>query len=109
MASILGWFAIPSSSGSCFVRTLSAVTCPSWVALCSMAHSFTELYKPLLHNKAVIHEGESVSHSVVSNSANQWTVAHQAPLSRQEYWSGLPFLSLGYLPDPGIEPRFPAL
>ena len=24
--------------------------------------------------------------------------------SRQEYWSGLPFLSPGDLPDPGIEP-----
>ena len=33
-----------------------------------------------------------------------WTLAHQAPLSmgfsRQEYWSGLPFPSLGDLPDP---------
>ena len=29
--------------------------------------------------------------------------------SRQEYWSGLPFPFLGYLPDPGIEPRPPAL
>ena len=42
-----------------------------------------------------------------------WTVAHQAPLSvgfsRQEYWSGLPFPSLGDLPDPGIEPGSPAL
>ena len=42
-----------------------------------------------------------------------WTVAHQAPLSmefcRQEYWSGLPFPSLGDLPDPGIEPMSPAL
>jgi len=28
--------------------------------------------------------------------------------SRQEYWNGLPFPSLGYLPDPGIEPRSPA-
>ena len=28
---------------------------------------------------------------------------------RQEYWSGLPFPSLGDLPDPGIEPRSPAL
>ena len=26
--------------------------------------------------------------------------------SRQEYWSGLPFLSPGDLPDPGIEPIF---
>ena len=42
-----------------------------------------------------------------------WTVAHQAPLSmefsRQGYWSGLPFPSLGDLPHPGIEPRSPAL
>ena len=29
-------------------------------------------------------------------------------LSRQEYWSGLPFLSPGALPDPGIKPRSPA-
>ena len=36
-----------------------------------------------------------------------WTVAYQAPLpmgfSRQEYWSGLPFLPPGDLTDPGIE------
>ena len=34
-----------------------------------------------------------------------WTVAYQAPLSkefyRQEYWSGLPFPSPGDPPDPG--------
>ena len=29
--------------------------------------------------------------------------------SRQEYWSELPFLSPGDLPDLGIEPRSPAL
>ena len=42
-----------------------------------------------------------------------WTVAHQAPLSvgfpRQEYWSGLPFLSPGDLPPPGIKPATPIL
>ena len=40
------------------------------------------------------------------------TLCDQAPLSigfsRQEHWSGLPFPSPGDLPDPGIEPRFPA-
>jgi len=45
--------------------------------------------------------------------ATPWTVAPQAPpymgLSRQEYWSGLPFPSLGDIPDPGIEPSSPAL
>ena len=54
-----------------------------------------------------------VSHSVVSDSATPWTVACQASLSmgfsRQEYWSGLPFSLPGHLPDPGIEPRSPAL
>ena len=42
-----------------------------------------------------------------------WNIAHQAPLSmgfsRQEYWSGLPFPSPGHLPNPGIDPRSPAL
>ena len=37
----------------------------------------------------------------------------QAPLSmefsRQEYWTGEPFLSPGGLPDSGIEPSFPTL
>ena len=28
---------------------------------------------------------------------------------RQEYWNGLPFPSLGDLPDPGTEPASPAL
>ena len=48
-----------------------------------------------------------------SFQSTPWTVAHQAPLSmgfsRQEHWSGLPFLSLGDLPDLGIELRFPTL
>ena len=45
--------------------------------------------------------------------ATPWTVAYQAPpsmgLSRQEYWSWLPFPSPGDLPDPGIKPRSSAL
>ena len=45
--------------------------------------------------------------------ATPWTVAYKAPLSmefsKQEYSSGLPFPSPGDLPDPGIEPRSPAL
>ena len=45
-----------------------------------------------------------------------WTVALRVPLSmglsRQEYWSGLPFSSPGDLPDLGIKPtslKSPAL
>ena len=44
--------------------------------------------------------------------ATSWTIACKAPLSmglsKQEYWSGLPLLLQGNLPDPGIEPRSPA-
>ena len=44
----------------------------------------------------------------MSDSVTSWTVAPQIPLlmelSRQEYWSGLPCLSPGDLPIPGIEP-----
>ena len=41
------------------------------------------------------------------------TITHQVPMpmefSRQEYWSGLSFPSPGDLPNPGTEPRSPAL
>ena len=49
--------------------------------------------------------------SCVPLFATSRTVAHQAPLSiefpRQEYWSGLPLLTPGVLPHPGIEPVSP--
>ena len=58
-------------------------------------------------------ESESVSSWVMSDSLQQWTIAHQAPLSiefsRQEYWSGFPFPSPGDHPDPRIKPKSPAL
>ena len=48
---------------------------------------------------------QSLSH--IQLFLTPWTIAHQAPLSmefsRQEYWSGLPFPSLGDLLDPGIK------
>ena len=46
--------------------------------------------------------------SYVQLFATLWTATCQAPLfmgfSRPDYWSGLPWLSSRYLPDPGIEP-----
>ena len=42
-----------------------------------------------------------------------WIVVQQASLSmdfsRQKYWSGVPFPSPGDSPNPGFEPRSPAL
>ena len=55
----------------------------------------------------------SVAKSCPTLFVTSWTAAFQAPRSvrfpRQEYWSGLPFLSAGDLPDPGIKPVSPAL
>ena len=55
-----------------------------------------------------------LSHSVMSDFLQPHGL--QSPrllcpqgLSRQEYWSGLPCLSPGDLPNPGIEPGSPAL
>ena len=54
--------------------------------------------------------------SPVHLSVTPWTAVHKAPLSmgfsRQEYWSGQTFPSLGDFPDPGIKlesPVSPAL
>ena len=51
--------------------------------------------------------------SYVQLFATTWTVAWQALLSmgfsRQKSWGGLSFPSPGDLPDPGFEPRPPAL
>ena len=56
-------------------------------------------------------EVNSLSH--VRLFATPWPISHEAPpsmgFSRQAYWSGLPFPSPEDLPNPGIEPRFPAL
>ena len=65
------------------------------------------IFQPCLHN------GGGLVAKLCPTLMTPWTVAHQAPLSmgfsRQECWSGLPFPSPEDLPDPGIEPRSPAL
>ena len=49
----------------------------------------------------------------MSNSVTPWTVDCQTPsvqvIYQAKYWSGLPFPSLRYLPDPGIKLASPAL
>ena len=54
-----------------------------------------------------------LSLSVMSYSLRPHGLARQAPLcmgvSRQEYWSRLPFPPPGDLPNPGTEPRSPTM
>ena len=93
--------AIPFSWGSSWPR--------DWLNL-SLLHSRQILYH-MSHQRQLVYIYMLLT--CVWLFVTPWTVAHQAPqslgFSRQEYWSGLPFPSPGELPDPGIEPRSPAL
>ena len=54
--------------------------------------------------------GNPLQYSCLENSMDSGLARLQSMgLSRQEYWSGLPFSSPGDLPDPGVEPRSSAL
>ena len=98
------------------VKSESAVaqSCPTLIdpmdcsLPCSSAHGIFQARVLEWGAIAFSKESESVTHSVVCDSASQWTIAHQAPLSlefsRQGCWSGLPSPSLGDLPDQGLNP-----
>ena len=74
--------------------------------------SLPTLYTSLPFINEISESGKVKSLSCVQLFVTPWTVTYQAlsmEPSRQEYWSGLPFPSLGDLPNPGIKPRAPAL
>ena len=85
----------------------------SWVFHCLDIFSFQYWIEVMILDFLALFLVLVKSLSRVRLSATPWTVAYQAPpsmeFSRQEYWSGLPFPSPGYLPDPGIEPGSPTL
>ena len=90
------------------------ILCLDFEAFTQACFSSGPFYK--IQMKAPLYNKRAQSLSHVQLFATPWTVTHQAPLfvglSRQEYWSGLPFPHPGDLPDPGIKPRspvFPAL
>ena len=72
-----------------------------------------QMLAQMMSMKFPIAWSEVKSFSHVRLFVTPWIVAYQAPPSmgfcRQEYWSGLPFPSPVYLPDPGIEPGSPTL
>ena len=93
---------------SAYLRLLIFLPAILIPACASSSPAFLMMYSAHKLNKVKVK-----SFSRVRLFATPWTAAYQAPLSmgfsRQEYWNGLPFPSPDYLPDPGIEPRFPAL
>ena len=73
--------------------------------------------RTLTSTSASVPEAFSIHHCMLSHFSRvqlmQPQRTHQAHLStgfpRQEYWSGVPFPSPEDLPDPGIQPKSPAL
>ena len=76
--------------------------------MCRLYHSLSDLRTYTLNCYAWAH---AWSLSCVELFVTPWTVGHQAPLSvgffKQEYWSGLPFPTLGDLHDNEIKPTSP--
>ena len=98
------WVVYPFSSGAFQARNRTGISCIA-------GRFFTNW--DIREAQGCIRAMKVKSLSRVRLSATPWTIAHQAPLSmgfaRQEYWSGLPFPSPGDRPNPGIDPRSPAL
>ena len=71
-------------------------------------HNKYKLLELIIYQASIKHSSSSLVTKSCLTLVTPWTVALQAPLSmgfsRQEYWSGLPFPSLGDLSNPGIEP-----
>ena len=77
----LEWFNIPSSS-RLILSEVSSMTCPFWVALHGMAHSFIELHKLFCHNKDVIHEcSNNNTMAFISHASKVMLKTLQAKLS----------------------------
>ena len=75
--------------------------CMTWILFCCLvAKSWTILCSPM---------DCSPSGSSVHGILQPMDCSQQEFFSKQEYQSGLPFPSPGYLPNPGIKPRSPAL
>ena len=80
----------------------------------TLEHKLHEVRDFVSFSAESLHPARCLAHSVSALSCVRLFgtplnyIAHQASLSmgfaRQEYWSGLPFLPPGDLPDPGIEP-----
>ena len=96
-----------------FLLWLSSISLYIHTTSCLSIHlSMTFIHILAILNSAAMNIQMKVKVQLLSRvrlSATPWILNYQAPLStgfsRQEYWSGLPFPSPGYLPDPGIEPR----
>ena len=68
-----------------------------------------ETWVQSLGQEDLLEKGKATYSSILPGKSEESGKLQSMGFSRQEYLSGLPFPSPGDLPDPGIEPRSPAL
>ena len=104
-------FQAPPSMGFSRQEYWNGVPLPSPTYMCMYGQFYAQESMEATFEHKVKVKMKSLTH--VWLFATPWALAYQAPpsmeFSRQEYWSWLPFPSPEDLPDPGIEPRSPAL
>ena len=66
LSRILEWVSFPPPVGHIFSEHFKW-PCPSWMTLQGMAHNLIGLYKPLCHEKALIHESVGETTTVFQN------------------------------------------
>ena len=97
-----------------FVKSVKcSLSCTEYLHFSVSCNSITSFKKLLKKRNHLLCSGGGLLTKSCPTLVTPWTVARQAPLSiglsKQEYWSELPFPSPGDLPNPGIKPRSPAL
>ena len=103
----------PEKKGRAIPCLEDAVRTPKLSIVLALRCCFITLSMPFWHREYWTGDQNGacavLSCSVMSNSATPGALACQASqsveLSRQEYWSGLPFPPPGDLPDPEIKPE----
>ena len=68
-----------------------------------------ETWVQSLGREDTLEKGMAMHSSILSGEFHAQRSLEGYRFPRQEYWNGLPFPSPGDIPDPGIEPKSPAL
>ena len=98
-----------------FGKTVSLITLLEMFSICQNIKGFVKLCNKAIYIKLSKAVNSQINQAIYVQLLRriQLFVTPWTPLSmgfhRQEYWSGLPFPSLGDFPDPAVEPASPAL
>ena len=113
----ISWSGRSSGEGNSYPLQYSCLENPRdrgawWAAVYGVAQSWTRLKRLSSSSSCVCMCAHTCAQllTCVQLFVTPWTVGRQASLSmesfRKEYWSGLPFPTLWYLPHSGIKPTF---